>query len=140
MFTFNLHILLIRNTLSIKALEKRNLETFFQERYLSEQAVQLLPSLSISCDDGHQYVEYTGIPLRSIEVVTNYLNPVAIVLEKIQKLYSIHIDHNRVEYFMAELLKEVSIPGYFINRTHLKRYLKRVLSSSVKLAREIKRA
>jgi len=41
---------------------------------------------------------------------------------------------------MAELLKEVSIPGYFINRTHLKKYLKRVLSASVKLAREIKRA
>ena len=140
MFTFNLHILLIRNTLSIKALEKRNLETFFQDRYLTEQAIQLLPSLTISYDDGHQYVEYTGIPLRSIEVVTNYLNPVAIVLEKIQKLYSIHIDHNRVEYFMAELLKEVSIPGYFINRTHLKKYLKRVLSASVKLVRKMIRA
>ena len=140
MFTFTLHILRIRNTLSIKALEKRNLETFFQERYLSEQAVQLLSSLIIRYVDGHQYVEYTGIPLKSIEVVTHHLNPVAIVLDHIQKLYTIHIDHNSVEYFMAELLKKVCIPGYFINKTHLKKYLKRVLSASVKLSREITRA
>ena len=133
MFTFIVKILHIRNTVSIKALEAIDLESTFQERYLSEQSIQLLPSLIVRYIDDHQYVEFTGIPLRAIEVATRHLQAVSVILEEIQKLYTIHIDHGTVEYFMAELLKEVSIPGYFIDRTHLKEYLKKVLLASVKL-------
>jgi len=133
MFTYIIEILHIRNTLSIKALEKLDLETIFQERYLSEQAIALLPTMIVRKVDGHQCVEFTGIPLHSIEVMTEYLNAVAIVLVHIQELYALHIDASRVEFFMVALLKEVSIPGYFVDKTHLKKYLKQVLSASIKL-------
>ena len=113
MFTYIIETLRIRNTLSIKALEKLDLETIFQEHYLSEQAITLLPTLVVRKVDGHQCVEFTGIPLRSIAVMTKYLNAVAIVLAHIQELYALHIDASRVESFMVALLKEVSIPGYF---------------------------
>ena len=133
MFTYIIEILRIRNTLSIKALEKLDLETIFQERYLSEQAIALLPILVVRKVDGHQCVEFTGIPLRSIAVMTEYLNAVAVVLAHIQELYALHIDAFRVESFMVALLKDVSIPGYFVDKTHLKKYLKHVLSTSIKL-------
>jgi hypothetical protein len=133
MFTYIIEILSIRNTLSIKALEKLDLETIFQERYLSEHAIALLPTLVVRKVDGHQCVEFTGIPLHSIEVMTEYLNAVSIVLAHIQELYALHIDASRVEFFMVALLKEVSIPGYFVDKTHLKKYLKQVLSASIKL-------
>jgi len=133
MFTYIIEILRIRNTLSIKALEKLNLENIFEERYLSEQEVALLPTLVVRKVDGHQYVEFTGIPLQSIEIATEYLNAVALVLGHIQELYTLHIDDIRVEPFMVALLKEVSIPGYFRDKTHLKKYLKNVLSASIKL-------
>ena len=120
MFTYIIEILRIRNTLSIKALEKLDLEAIFQERYLSEQAIALLPTLVVRKVDGHQCVEFTGIPLRSIAVMTEYLNVVAIVLAYIQELYELHIDASKVESFMIALLKEVSIPGYFVDKTHLK--------------------
>ena len=133
MFTYIIEILRIRNTLSIKALEKLDLETIFQERYLSEQAIALLPTLVIRKIDGHQCVEFTGIPLRSIAVMTEYLNAVAIVLAHIQELYALHIVASKVESFMIALLEDVSIPGYFVDKTHLKKYLKHVLSASIKL-------
>ena len=133
MFTYIIEILRIRNTLSIKALEKLDLETIFQERYLSEHAIELLPTLVVRKVDGHQCVEFTGIPLQSIEVMTEYLNAVAIVLAHIQELYVLHIDASKVESFMVALLKDVSIPGYFIDKLHLKKYLKQVLSASIKL-------
>ena len=133
MFTYIIEILRIRNTLSIKALEKLDLETIFQERLLSEQAIALLPSIIVRKVDGHQCVEFTGIPLRSIAVMTEYLSAVALVLAHIQELYTLHIDDIRVEPFMVALLKEVSIPGYFRDKTHLKKYLKNVLSASIKL-------
>ena len=133
MFTYIIEILRIRNTLSIKALEKLDLETIFQERYLSEQAIALLPTLVVRKVDGHQCVEFTGIPLRSIAVMTEYLNAVAIVLAHIQELYVLHIDASKVESFMVALLKDVSIPGYFVDKLHLKKYLKQVLSASIKL-------
>ena len=133
MFTYIIEILRIRNTLSIKALEKLDLETIFQERYLSEQAIALLPTLVVRKVDGHQCVEFTGIPLQSIAVMTEYLNAFAIVLAHIQELYALHIDASRVESFMVALLKDVSIPGYFVDKTHLKKYLKHVLSASIKL-------
>ena len=65
--------------------------------------------------------------------MTEYLNAVAIVLAHIQELYVLHIDASKVEPFMVALLKEVSIPGYFIDKLHLKKYLKQVLSASIKL-------
>ena len=133
MFTYIIEILRIRKTLSIKALEKLDLETIFQERYLSEHAIALLPTLVVSKVDGHQCVEFTGIPLRSIAVMTEYLNAVAIVLAHIQELYALHIDASKVESFMVALLKDVSIPGYFVDKLHLKKYLKQVLSASIKL-------
>jgi hypothetical protein len=133
MFTYIIETLRIRNTLSIKALEKLDLETIFQEHYLSEQAITLLPTLVVRKVDGHQCVEFIGIPLRSIAVMTKYLNAVAIVLAHIQELYALHIDASRVESFMVALLKDVSIPGYFVDKTHLKKYLKQVLSASIKL-------
>jgi len=133
MFSYIIEILRIRNTLSIKALEKLDLETIFQERYLSEHAIALLPNLVVRKVDGHQYVEYTGIPLQSIVVMTEYLNAVALVLEHIQELYLLHIDGTEVESFMVALLKDVSIPGYFLDKTHLKKYLKHVLFVSIKL-------
>ena len=133
MFTYIIETLRIRNTLSIKALEKLDLETIFQERYLSEHAIALLPTLIVRKVDGHQCVEFTGIPLRFIEVMTEYLNAVAIVLAHIQELYALHIDASRVESFMVALLKDVSIPGYFVDKIHLKKYLKHVLSTSIKI-------
>jgi hypothetical protein len=133
MFTYIIEILSIRNTLSIKALEKLDLETIFQERFLSEQSIALMPSIIVRKVDGHQCVEFTGIPLQSIEVMTKNLNAVAIVLAHIQELYVLHIDASRVESFMVALLKDVSIPGYFVDKTHLKKYLKQVLSASIKL-------
>ena len=133
MFTYIIEILRIRNTLSIKALEKLDLETIFQECYLSEQAIALLPTLVVRKVDGHQCVEFTGIPLHSIAVMTEYLNAVAIVLAHIQELYVLHIDASKVESFMVALLKDVSIPGYFVDKLHLKKYLKQVLSASIKL-------
>ena len=133
MFTYIIETLRIRNTLSIKALEKLDLETIFQERYFSEHAIALLPTLVVRKVDGHQCVEFTGIPLQSIEVMTENLNAVAIVLAHIQELYALHIDASRVESFMVALLKDVSIPGYFVDKIHLKKYLKQVLSASIKL-------
>jgi hypothetical protein len=133
MFTYIIEILHIRNTLSIKALEKLDLKTIFQERFLSEQSIAPLPTLVVKKVDGHQCVEFTGIPLRSIQVMTEYLNAVALVLAHIQELYALHIDALRVESFMVALLKEVNIPGYFVDKTHLKKYLKHVLSASIKL-------
>lgn len=133
MFSYIIEILRIRTTLSIKALEKLDLEKIFQERYLSEHAIALLPNLVVRKVDGHQYVEYTGIPLQSIVVMTEYLNAVALVLGHIQELYLLHIDGTEVESFMVTLLKDVSIPGYFLDKTHLKKYLKHVLFVSIKL-------